>query len=162
MVEARLLERLGEGFHKMKSNLIPTKRKGFTWDPTYIERTKEILEHLQKLTDNKKDISNKTVFFLCLSVGLKNDHKRPTPPRATDSARFESLQNYEFDLLRSVALSKTKNYMDVLEEDKLYDIIEQYAAGGLELLAFELDNRADFREFLVKELFDYMKTFNQM
>jgi hypothetical protein len=56
--------------------------------------------------------------------------------------------------MRTIALAQTKDYKVLLDEDRVYDIIEEYAAGGLELLVTQMDSGIDFQNFLTKLLYE--------
>ena len=109
------------------------------------------------MVGSKGEISNKEVFMLCLAVGYHYDKTRPRPPRATDAVRLSAVKEHEFAIMKSVALAKTKDYTILLHEDRMYDIIEEYAAGGLELLVTQMDSKPDFQNFLIKLLYEQAK-----
>jgi hypothetical protein len=141
----------------MISKVKPTKRQAFSWDPEFRERTKDIEEQLGRFTGNKNDIGNKEVFMLALATGFHFKKQRPRPPRATDAVRLSAVREHEFAIFRSIALAHTKDYLILLDQDAMYDIIEEYAAGGLEILVTELDTGIDFKNFLTKLLFEQAK-----
>ena len=139
------------------SSFSPTTRTAFSWDQEFKPRTKDIQEHLIRMVGSKSEISNKEVFMLCLAVGYHYDKTRPRPPRATDAVRLSAVKEHEFAIMKSVALAKTKDYTILLHEDRMYDIIEEYAAGGLELLVTQMDSKPDFQNFLIKLLYEQAK-----
>ena len=138
----------------MTSNFKPTHRTGFTWDREFEVRLKDLEDQLIRLVGSKNAIGNKEVFMLCLAVGYHFQKTRPRPPRATDAVRMSAVTPQEFAVMKTIALAQTKDYTILLDEDRVYDIIEEYAAGGLELLVTQMDSGIDFQNFLTKLLYE--------
>ncbi len=138
-------------------NLKPTHRTGFTWDREFEGRRKDIEDQLIRMVGSKNSIGNKEVFMLCLAVGYHFQKTRPRPPRATDAVRMSAVNPHEFAVMKTIALAKTEDYRVLLDEDRMYDIVEEYAAGGLELLVTQMDSGIDFQNFLTKLLFEQIR-----
>jgi hypothetical protein len=62
--------------------------------------------------------------------------------------------------MKSVALTHSQDHMILMNEDQIYDVVEQYAAGGLEILAVEMKNQVNFPAYLVKFLHESLKKRN--
>ena len=139
------------------SSFIPTRRTGFSWDQEFKPRTKDIEDYLVRIVGSKNEISNKEVFMLCLAMGFHFDKIRPRPPRTTDAVRLSAVKDHEFAIMKSVALAKTKDYKILLDEDRMYDIVEEFAAGGLEILVTLMDSKPDFQNYLIKLLYEQAK-----
>ena len=129
-----------------------TKRQAFTWDPEFKPFLKDLEYYLLK-NSGKSSISNLNLFLLCLGIGFDAGVKRDVPPRKTDSARLEHIPDQQMALIKSVAIAETKGYLVLQDEDAVYDIAEQYAAGGLMILANEMNQQKDFGGWLSAKLY---------
>lgn len=134
-----------------------TKRQAFTWDPEFKPSVKDLEYHLLKKS-GKSSISNLNLFMLCLGIGFEAKIKRDVPPRKTDSARLENIPEQHMAIFKAIAISDSGGYLILQDEDAVYDIIEQYAAGGLMILANEMKNQGDFSGWLSSKL--YMQSQN--
>jgi hypothetical protein len=56
-------------------------------------------------------------------------------------------------IFKAIAISDSGSYLILQDEDAVYDIIEQYAAGGLMILANEMKNQGDFSGWLSSKLY---------
>lgn len=130
------------------SSIKKTKRVAFTWDKEYAKPTVDDLkDSIKKIT--KRTVSSKEIFMLCLGIGFDNQCMRDVPPRRSDAIRFgDGITEADFALYNSIALSYAKNYLVLLDEDAVYDIVERYAAGGLMILSKEMNNQPDFNLWL--------------
>jgi hypothetical protein len=120
-----------------------------------------------KIRDSLKEhgsveMGNKELFFLCVAVGLKEQVKRAVPARKTDSARLEDLRSEDFALLKSMVISEAKDFQVLLEEDRIYDLVEEYGAGGLAFLASEFDRSTDFRNDLVSDFYGVILNYSEI
>ena len=88
--------------------------------------------------------------MICLAVGFDSGFKRDVPPRKSDSMRVADLKKEQFAIMRAVALRETKDSNVLLNDDEVFDIAEQYAAGGLMLLAQKAKEGGDFRLDLIR------------
>jgi len=86
---------------------------------------------------------------------------RQVPPRKSDAVRISYLKEPHLAIMKSVALSHTQDHLILMNEDKVYDIVEQYAAGGLEVLAMQMDNQINFEAYLAKTLYESLKKTSQ-
>ena len=132
----------------MTSAIKKTKRVAFTWDKDYAKPTVDDLkDQLRKIT--KRTVSSKEIFMLCLGIGFDQNCMRDVPPRKSDAIRFgDGITESDFALYNSIALSFTKDYLILLDEDAVYDIVERYAAGGLMILSKEMNSQPDFNYWL--------------
>ena len=144
----------------MNGNVKVSKRSALTWDPDFRLRVKDIEEHLERLTKGGVKIANKTSFMLCLAVGFELKKTRPRPPRRSDAVVLSYLNDQDKALMSSIALAHSRDHTVLLDEDKVYDIIEEYAAGGLEVLVTQMEKGADFSNYLTKLLFTSLKNQN--
>ena len=65
-------------------------------------------------------------------------------------------------VIKSIAIADTKGYLVLQDEDAVYDIVEQYAAGGLMILANEIAQQKDFGGWLSAKLYTQSKNVNQI
>jgi hypothetical protein len=132
-----------------------TKRQGFSWDPDFKENVQTLRDFLR--VEGEGELSNADLFLLCVAFGLREGVQRPVPPRRTDAVRLSYLQPEHFAMLKALAIVETKSSSCLLDEDEIYDIVEQYAAGGLAFLSAELESNASFPAWLTGELFKEIK-----
>ena len=123
-----------------------------SWDEDFKPRLDDLKFYLQKNTE-KNRISNLDLFMICLGVGFDAKQKRPTPPRKTDAVRLADIKEKTLAIWQAIALAETKDPAVLLDEDAMYDIIEQYAAGGLMILSAEMDSQLDFAGWLSAKLY---------
>jgi|LakMenEpi03Aug12_release.lakeMendotaPanAssembly.Ray.scaffolds.fasta_scaffold1394767_1 hypothetical protein len=129
-----------------------TKRLALSWDQDFKTNLGDLEFHLKKNTE-KNRISNLDLFMLCLGIGFEAKQKRPTPPRKTDAVRLADIKEKTIAIWQAIAVSDTGNPEVLLDEDLVFDIIEQYAAGGLMILSVEMENRPDFAGWLSGKLY---------
>jgi hypothetical protein len=134
-----------------------TKRVAFSWDQTYKSELPNIEREILGWGERDNTISNGELFFLCVALGFSSDTTRPVPPRKSDSVRLEALSLDERAMLKVVAMSNSDLADDLLDEDLLYDRIEEYAAGGLMILAEAIQKEKNFKKWLSIQLLDFVK-----
>ena len=121
----------------MSESIKKTKRLGLSWDEDFKPRLDDLKFYLQKNTEKNRIAKQ----------------KRPTPPRKTDAVRLADIKEKTLAIWQAIALAETKNPAVLLDEDAMYDIIEQYAAGGLMILSAEMDSQLDFAGWLSAKLY---------
>lgn len=129
-----------------------TKRLALSWDQDFKTNLGDLEFYLKKNTE-KNRISNLDLFMLCLGIGFEAKQKRPTPPRKTDAVRLADIKEKTLAIWQAIAVSDTSNPEVLLDEDLVFDIIEEYAAGGLMILSIEMENRPDFAGWLSSKLY---------
>jgi len=136
-----------------------SKRTALTWDQEYKPRIDELRDYLDRGLGAKGAASNLSIFMLCLGVGFQMNKMRERPARKSDGPRLEYIMKASEELatMRAVALAYSKDYETLLDEDKVFDIVEEYAAGGLEILCLEMDKQADFNSWLTTVLYEQMR-----
>jgi hypothetical protein len=137
--------------HSRSFNIIKTSRVATSWDKDLKETALPMLKaHLEEIYG--KRLENKEIFLLCLSVGFEEKHLGKIPPRKSDAVRLNYFDEKEVALMRSVALAHANDFQILIDEDAMYDVIEQYAAGGLELLYVEIQNQPNFQAWLISQM----------
>lgn len=145
----------------MTDTLIKTKRTALSWDQEFKPVVKDLEEYLKRMT-GENSVTNTELFMLCLAVGFEMNKTRPVPPKKSDAVRISYLKEPHLAVMRSVALTHSQNHMILMNEDQIYDVVEQYAAGGLEILAVEMKNQVNFPAYLVKFLHESLKKRNHI
>jgi hypothetical protein len=139
------------------SVLKKAKRVALSWDQDFKPRIQDLSDAVQKITGDSP--SNKSLFMICLGIGFTENVKRDVPPRKSDAVRLEFLKSEDVAVLKSVALAQTRDFEVLLDEDAVYDIVESFAAGGLEFLAKELDSQVNFQSWLSRRFHSNLKLF---
>jgi hypothetical protein len=129
-----------------------TKRLGLSWDEDFKEKLGDLKFYLQKNTE-KNRISNLDLFMVCLGIGFDAKQKRPVPPRRTDAVRLADIKENTLAIWQAIAIAENSDPKVLLDEDQVFDIIEQYAAGGLMILSAEMANQLDFPGWLSSKLY---------
>ena len=145
----------------MTDTLIKTKRTALSWDQEFKPVVKDLEEYLKRMT-GENSVTNTELFMLCLAVGFEMNKTRPVPPKKSDAVRISYLKEPHLAVMRSVALTHSQDHMILMNEDQIYDVVEQYAAGGLEILAVEMKNQVNFPAYLVKFLHESLKKRNHI
>jgi hypothetical protein len=127
---------------------ITSKRSAFSWDPEFRPFVDDLRDFLRFKEGGRP--GNPETFMICLAVGFDSGVKRDVPPRKSDSMRVADLKKDQFAIMRAVALRETKDSNVLLNDDDVFDIAEQYAAGGLMLLAQKAKEGGDFRLDLIR------------
>lgn len=141
----------------MSNSIKPSKRSATSWDVDFKPKVADLKEYLIRLTGMSK-AGNRDIFMLCLGVGFKMQKTRPRPPKNSDAVILKYFTDADRALMRSVALSHSKDHSVLLDEDRVYDIAEEYAAGGLEVLVTEMSNQEDFVDYLTKLFYVNLKS----
>ena len=134
-----------------------TKRVAFSWDEKYKPELPNIEREILGWGERDNTITNGELFLLCVAVGFSSDTTRPVPARKSDSVRLEALSLDEKAMLKIVAISNSDSADDLLDEDLLFDRIEEYAAGGLMLLVEAIQKEKNFKNWLRIKLLDFVK-----
>lgn len=143
----------------MTESLVKTKRTALSWDPEFKPIVRDLEEYLERMT-GANSVSNTDLFMLCLAVGFEMNKLREVPPRKSDAVRISYLKEPHLAIMKSVALTQTQNHMVLMNEDKVYDIVEQFAAGGLEILSIQMQTQVNFETYLSKLLYESIKKFS--
>lgn len=131
------------------NSALQSRRTGLTWDQEAKGRVDEIKS---ALSSEGVQLSNRQLFLLCLGIGWRDKLNPGVPPRKTDSARLETLKEPDYALFNAIAMQDRGSFEVLQERDKVLDIVEGYAAGGLRKLADMLDSSHGFASELVGEI----------
>lgn len=129
-----------------------TKRVGFSWDQDFKHVVNEIRRDLVGYgSDNGGEPSSTELFLLFMAIGYREGVKRPKPASKSDGPRLEFIKPDQKSLIKAIALAESEDSEILLDEDALYDIAEQFAAGGLAILA-KMREKPNFPAWLKGEL----------
>lgn len=126
-----------------------SRRTALSWDKESKPRVDDIR---QSLKAEGYELTNRLLFLLCLGMGWNSKLNPGTPPRTTDSARLESLNEQDWALFNALAMEATGGYEILASKDDVLDIVESYAAGGLRLLVEKLDATQSLASDLLLEI----------
>lgn len=76
---------------------------------------------------------NKDVFIMAMMMGLKNGVRLPLKSKE-GFIREDYLNNDEKSIIKAIAVNAEENLSVLLDSDKIYQIAEEYAAGGIKYL----------------------------
>ena len=133
----------------MSEEVEKTRRTSLTWNPEYKEFVNDLKDVVQRLTS--KQPTNLEIFMLCLGVGYSSGKKNDVPPRKSDVSNVKYIQEMDLANIRAIALDESKDPTILLREDDVFDIAEQYASAGLEIMAREMGNQPDFQSWLTSK-----------
>lgn len=135
-----------------------TKRQALSWDQEYKPRLDQVFSELTDGKGGDGSLSNTEQFMICLSVGWSAGVKRPVPPRKTDSVRLSYIDD-QIPIFRSIAIADSGSADILLDDDKVLDIIESYAAAGLEILVHQFDkDPVGFRMWFLGDFYNSITT----
>lgn len=135
-----------------------SKRLALSWDQEYKPNLENLKFWLEKNTE-KQRVSNLDLFMLCLGIGFEAKEKRDVPPKKSDAIRLETIKESTFAIWKALALMDSQEPIVLLDEDRIYDIVEQYAAAGLKILSLEMNTQNDFPSWLRQKLYKHAETF---
>jgi hypothetical protein len=143
------------------SEIKKSRRLALSWDQEYKPNLDDLKFWLDKNSEKNK-VNNLDIFMLCLGIGLEAKEKRDVPQRKSDAVRLEYLKESTFALMKTIALFDSQDPLVLLDEDKIYDITEQYAAAGLKILTLEMKTQNDFPSWLRQKLFKKAQSFSAL
>lgn len=124
---------------------------------TFIEFSKDSIPHFDALKErmrgaDKASPSNVEVFLFAMSFGFRAGNRVTDVKKSGTGVRVEYLRPEHEALLAAVQLATTRSNESLVDLDERYSIAEQYAEGGIRLLALELDKPGDFNQSMASEL----------
>ena len=134
-----------------------SKRQGFSWDAEFKPFVDTLKGELKGFSAGGEEPTSVEMFMLCLAIGFSSGTRRETPVRKTDGPRLSYFQADQMALIRAVALAESDSSEILVDEESIYDLAEQFAAGGLMLLANGHETNANFRDWLRSKLADYSR-----
>lgn len=105
--------------------------------------------------DDKKEISNKELFMIALGVGFNSRNRLTNFKRSNTGVRIEYFERDSdaLTMLAGLQVAITNDANSLLQIEELYDLAEQYAGGGIAILANALETERDFNEWFQSLVF---------
>ncbi len=132
------------------------KKTTRTW-AAFDENQLAVIAELRKAFagDDKKEISNKELFMIGLGVGFNSRNKLTNFKRSNTGVRIEYFERDSdaLTMLASLQVAVTNDANSLLQIEELYDLAEQYAGGGIAILANALETERDFNEWFQSLVF---------
>ncbi len=128
---------------------IDTRRTALSWDREAKPRIEEI-----RLAFSKAglELKNRQLFLICLGLGWQLKSNPGVPPRASDSARMDTLMPEDWAFFNSIAMKASDSFEVLSSKDDVLDIVEGYAAGGLRRLVEIYDSTQSLVDALAAEI----------
>jgi hypothetical protein len=128
---------------------IDTRRTALSWDREAKPRIDEI-----RLAFSKAglELKNRQLFLVCLGLGWQSKSNPGIPPRASDSARMDTLMPEDWAFFNAIAMKATDSFEILSSKDGVLDIVEGYAAGGLRRLVEIYDSTQSLVDALAAEI----------
>ncbi len=111
------------------------------------------------------DLLNKTVnkeaFLIAMSFGFKNKIRTELKKPKDGFFLLKYLNSEDIALMKAVALADVKKLDILVDESKVFQIVEEYAHSGIKILSDLIKSRpyADSDEIIEKEI---SKVFNEL
>lgn len=102
-------------------------------------------------------MTNQELFMLFMAVGFDNGLRRKVSASLSNAARFEYLTETQISLIKAVGLAEAESAEALIEEDSIYTISEEYAAGGLFLVAQAFATTKNFPDWMRAKLTEMSK-----
>lgn len=129
-----------------------SKRVAFTWDQEYKSPYVDLIREALSGFGEKTELSNTELFVLFMTVGFDAGVRREVRTSKSDAARLEYITESQKAIIKAVGLSQADSAESLLAEDEIYKVSEEFAAGGLFILAKEYDAQPDFAKWLKLKL----------
>lgn len=136
-----------------------SKRRAFSW-PDEFEHNKEPINNLRKALGGKQVALARQLFLLCVVIAFnRGEFDEKVPKRKTDGPRFDELSEENFRFLDAVAVAHTGDRRVLLDQEKIFDIAEQYAAAGLRAMLADFAGKSGetFAELVGSEIYSHVK-----
>jgi len=112
---------------------------------------RKVYEELLK-TSELKSLSNKDIFLLSALIGFKNKKNIPIKGAKDSYVRTEYLKDEDYSIINSIAIIDSDNLEIIFNKKEVFEIVEEYAHGGIEILKnmlFEKNSGSFVKKFEV-------------
>lgn len=136
------------------------KTGGFSWDPENRESVTEIAAELKAFNADSKAPSMSELFLLCVVLGWNDGFRKPV--KAVDGKIKENNVPYKyfseqaFNMLISIALAELEDAQALLDEAKIFRLLEEYGAGGLAILCRARSDGGKLENWLRSEFVEFV------
>jgi|LakMenEpi03Aug12_release.lakeMendotaPanAssembly.Ray.scaffolds.fasta_scaffold502962_2 hypothetical protein len=94
-----------------------------------------------------KEISNRELFLIGMAIGFASKNKIVDFKRSNTGVRMEYFKDEDNVLFAALQVCETGKPEALLDIESLYDLAEQYASGGIAILAEYLNSEKNFQEW---------------
>lgn len=117
-----------------------------------ISKLKEALK-----SEGQKDLSSREIFLIAMAFGFSAQNKISGWKRLNNGVRLEYMQPKDSTLIAAVGIAEFGSPGSLREVEMVYDIAEDYAAGGFALLGEAMQRERNFHAWLESEVFSSYK-----
>lgn len=110
------------------------------------------LDTFNRLKQELGGINNKQAFFIAMGWGLRHNTKPESFKRSNTGVRLEYLKGQDEALLTAMHLAEVQDPAGLMDIEQRLDLAEQYAEGGLLLLAAMLEEPGEFSRAFAAEI----------
>jgi hypothetical protein len=103
--------------------------------------------------DGPKELSSREIFLLAMAYGYSAKNKVRGWKRNNNGPRLEYMQPRDETLIAALSISEHDNPSCLRETEAVYDLAEDYAAGGIVLFATALSKERNFHSWIEAEVF---------
>ncbi len=111
--------------------------RAFSWSKAVAELAPRINAELAP--EGTRTLGNGPLFWLCMTIGF-NEGKRGKPGSALDVGRVPEILNPEFRAAAYAIALEVGGIESWRDDDEVLRLAEEFAAGGLEVLASRMDD----------------------
>lgn len=112
---------------------------GFLINHKYrIRRNAEYEKDMQALMDAKVFRSYRDILIISAIIGFNNEKKIPINKTASDGVQMQFFTEDDYDLMNLIAYADTKD-KNIVNDNKKYEVFEQYSNAGFPLLLEHLE-----------------------
>lgn len=137
--------------------MIKTKRSALAWHPEYRDKIDEIRNSLVGFGANPGTPTSTELFLLFLSFGYNSGVRIELVGRINDGPRLEYINETQMALIKAVGLAESESADVLLEEDQVFTVVEEIAAGGQMLIYQAMKSERGFQDWLRTKLAEFMR-----
>ncbi|NLO26848.1 MAG: hypothetical protein GX113_01500 [Actinobacteria bacterium] len=126
------------------------------------EKSLEYYQHLKRELGGLpgRDLTNRELFLIAMAWGYHNEMRVEEFKHSATGVRLEYLKDEDYAIMAAIQYATTEDTETLLDMEQRLTIAEQYAEGGILLLAQMMDEPGEFaRSFAadIKELAGLLK-----
>lgn len=107
-----------------------------------------------------KDLSNRELFLIAMTWGYHNNMRVEEFKHSATGVRLEYFKDEDYALMAAIQYAATDDPESLLDLEQRLDIAEQYAEGGMLLLAGKMDSPGDFARAFAAEIKELAASLN--
>jgi hypothetical protein len=121
-----------------------TTRTVLAFDDRQVDYIRQLRKAFASIAGEQGDLSNKEMFLIAMGVGFYAKNKISDFKRSNTGPRIEYFNDQDNVLFASLQVAETGDAKSLLDVEELYNLAEQYAAGGVSILWNHLQSERDF------------------